>query len=149
MITLLYSRRHHPGSYLIRGVTWGEWSHVEILLPGGRLLGAAFSEGVNDNHTIDDRLQIASAAAKVTYPGDLGRAMAWASPLIGVTPYDNLGVVGLGFHRDWESEDAYWCSEWAGKFLKEGGFEPFRSKSIKRLTPEHLWMLNYEPIYLK
>lgn len=149
MIPLLYSRRHHLGSYAIRAVTWGEWSHVEIVLPGSKLLGAAFSEGVNDTHTLEDRLSIASAAAMVWYPGSLDRAMAWASPLIGVTPYDNWGALGLGFHRDWEDESAYWCSEWAGKFLKEGGFEPFRSKVIKRLTPQHLWMLNYEPIYLK
>lgn len=140
MVRLLFSRRHHPGSWLIRAVSWSEWSHVEIMLDDGRLLGAAAPHGVQFV-TLEERLAIASQAAMACYPGDFDAGMRWAEGQIG-KPYDYTGVVGLGLHRDWEDDSAWWCSEFAGEFLKQAGFEPYRAAAIKRLTPQHLFMLN-------
>lgn len=140
MVTLLFSRRNHPGSWLIRTVSWSEWSHVEVVLPDGRLLGAAAPHGVGFT-SIDERMDIASHVATMDFPGDTEAGMRWAEGQIG-KPYDYTGVVGLGLHRDWEEDDAWWCSEFAGKFLKEAGFMPYRAEAIKRLTPQHLFMLD-------
>lgn len=38
--SLQYSTRSTPGSALIRAGTWSWASHVDLVLPGGRLLGA-------------------------------------------------------------------------------------------------------------
>ena len=43
---IIFSKRRHVGSWLIRTVTWSEWSHVELVLPNGQLLGAAAPQGV-------------------------------------------------------------------------------------------------------
>ena len=141
MITLLFSRRNHPGSWLIRTVSWSEWSHVEIILPDGRLLGAAAPHGVGLS-TYEERMSIAAHAATMCVPGDMNTAAAWGETQLG-KPYDYVGVVGLGLHRDWEKDDKWWCSEFAAEFLVQGGFAPYRADAIQRLTPQHLWMLNY------
>lgn len=142
MVTLLFSRRNHPGSWLIRAVSWSEWSHVEVVLPGGYLLGASAPHGVC-LESMDKRMDIASHASLMNFPGDLDKGMRWAEGQLG-KPYDYLGVIGLGLHRDWEEDDKWWCSEFAGKFLKEAGFAPYRENVIKRLTPQHLAMLNQD-----
>ena len=140
MIQVVFSKRVHPGSYLIRAVTWSEWSHCELLLQDGRLLGAAAPHGVTYD-TLDNRLSIASAVAVMSFPGDAGAAEAFATGQLG-KPYDWKGVVGIGLHRDWEEDSSWWCSEFVGKALHEGGFMPYRAEAIQRLTPQHLWMLD-------
>lgn len=140
VIDLLFSRRKHPGSWLIRTVTWSAWSHVELVLPGGQLIGAAAPHGVGLT-PLHVRHRIASKVAVVSFPGDLCCAKTWAMEQLG-KPYDWLGVLGLGLHRDWESDDSWWCSEFAAQALKQGGYAPFREAAINRITPEHLWMLN-------
>lgn len=140
MIQLLFSRSNHPGSWLIRTVSWSEWSHVEVVLPDGRLLGASAPHGVGLS-TLDERMDLASHVAIMTFPGDFSAAAAWGETQIG-KPYDWLGVAGLGLHRDWEAEDSWWCSEFAAEFLKQGGYEPYRADVINRLTPQHIFMIN-------
>ena len=111
-----------------------------MVLPDDRLLGAAAPHGVGFA-SIYERMDVASHVATMTFPGDFEAGMRWAEGQIG-KPYDYTGVIGLGLHRDWEEDDAWWCSEFAGKFLKEAGFMPYRSDVITRLTPQHLFMLD-------
>lgn len=140
MIQVVFSKRVHPGSYLIRAVTWSDWSHCELLLPGGVLLGAAAPHGVAYD-TLDNRLKIASKVVVMSFPGNMDKAVEFAHGQVG-KPYDFRGVLGLGIHRDWEEDDSWWCSEFVGKALLEGGFIPYRVEAIRRLTPQHLWMLD-------
>lgn len=141
MLNLLFTRRHHPGSWLIRAATWSEWSHVDLVRPDGSLIGAVALHGVSIADR-GERLGLASAAAVMTLPVDIGKSVAWADGQIG-RPYDWLGVIGIGLHRDWESDDSWFCSEFAGRALKEGGYEPYRPDALRRLTPQDLWRLNH------
>jgi uncharacterized protein YycO len=140
MIKLLFSRRKHIGSWIIRKISWSEWSHVEIIMPTDILFGSAAPHGVSF-YSMNERLNKASRAAVMSFPGDFDAAFLWGKTQIG-RPYDYLGVLGIGFHRDWEDDHSWWCSEFAAQFLKQGGFEPYRHEAIKRLSPEHLFMLN-------
>lgn len=141
MIELLFTRRNHPTSWLIRAASWSDWSHVEIMLPDGGLLGAAAPHGVTVS-TYEERMSIAACAATMCFPGDMNAAAAWGETQLG-KPYDYFGVLGLGLHRNWEEDDKWWCSEFAAEFLVQGGFAPYRPDAIQRLTPQHLWMLNH------
>lgn len=147
MLTVLFSRRRNLGSCLIRAVTWSQWSHVDLVLPGGVLLGATVSKGVGYD-MMDYRLSHASAAALVHLPADFDKAIAWAQTQVG-RGYDWFGAAGLALHRDWEEEDLWWCSEYIGKASKEGGFLPYDTGYIRRLTPEHLWMLDCPREFIK
>jgi uncharacterized protein YycO len=137
---ILFSKRDNVGSSIIRAVTWSSWSHVDIVL-GDYVLGATADRGVGYTR-IDHRLELASRAEMVSVPlkNEL-EAITWAKWQVG-KPYDWQGIVGLGLHRDWEEDDAWFCSEYVGKALLVGGYEPYRSHALRRLTPEHLWMLN-------
>lgn len=147
MVTVLLSKRNHPGSYLIRAVTWSEWSHCELLHPDGRTLGAAAPHGVGFD-TLENRLKIAASVIQVDFPGDFNKAWAYAESQIG-KPYDWGGVAGIGLHRDWQQEDSWFCSELVGASLLQGGFMPYRTDLLHRLTPQHLWVLDFPNKRLK
>jgi hypothetical protein len=57
-------------------------------------------------------------------------------------PYDWTGVIGAGLHRSWNDADAWFCSELVAHALEQAGLKLFRGDA-KRITPQHLWMLNY------
>lgn len=148
MVTVLFSKRHHPGSYLIRAVTWSDWSHCELLhTDGNTLIGAAAPSGV-EYDTLEHRLQIAASVVRVDFPGDFDKAWAFAVSQQG-KPYDWGGVAGIGLHRDWQEADRWFCSELVGKALLEGGFMPYRADLLHRMTPQHLWVLDFPNTRLK
>ncbi|HYF88964.1 hypothetical protein [Azospirillum sp.] len=149
MIRVLYTRRSHPGSWLIRAATWGEWSHCDLVCADGSLIGAAAPAGVTAC-AMAERLGHASAAEVVSYPGDGRKAEAWARTQLG-KPYDWLGVIGLGLHRDWSGDERdWWCSEFVGRACQEGGYDPWRRCALRRLTPQQHYALNHpaEPVAL-
>lgn len=140
-IKLLFStRKRNPFSTLIRTITWSEWSHVEIVLPNRMLIGANAPDGISIN-SIDHRLEKSSAAAYMTVECNADNAILWSYSQLN-KPYDWLGVIGLGINRDWQEDDAWFCSEFVGKALMVGGYSPYDGYVIRRLTPQHLWMLN-------
>jgi len=71
---------------------------------------------------------------------DESAAIAAARSQIG-KPYDLWGVLGLGLKRQWQDDDAWWCSELITWAAKQGGTDLFRPDALRRITPEHLWML--------
>ena len=148
MVTVLFSKRQHPGSYLIRAVTWSSWSHCELLHEDGQtLIGAAAPHGVVHD-TLQNRLTIAESVVRMDFPGDFSAAWQFAESQFN-RPYDWSGVVGLGLHRDWEADDKWFCSELVGAALHAAGFMPYRADILRRLTPQHLWMLDYPTTRLK
>lgn len=142
---LLFTKRNILGSLLIRTVTWSDWSHVEIMLPDGYLIGAAAPHGVIESR-YEDRIAQAASAATMEFP--CHAPLFWFLSQLG-KPYDWFGVAGLGLHRDWQEEDKWFCSEFACRAVKEGGLELFQSGVMKRITPQHLWMLNYPTQIIK
>lgn len=147
MIEALFTRSHRVGSYIIRTASWSNWSHVDLILPSGSLIGSAAPHGVVISD-FEHRLNISSAAAIVTYTGDIYHAERWARSQLG-KPYDWFGVAGLGLHRDWERDGMWWCSEFVAKALKEGGHSPYRCEVMNRITPQHLFMLNNDVRIIK
>jgi uncharacterized protein YycO len=148
MIQLLFTRRRHIGSWLIRFVTWSEYSHVDILLDGNYLIGAIAPEGVVV-HKADYRLKTASKAVIMELPvSSKIEALEYARSQIGKS-YDWLGVLGIGLHRNWQENDKWSCAELAAMALDAGGQKPFDSKFHHRITPQDLLMLNFEKRRIK
>ncbi len=121
---------------------------MDIVLPNGNLIGACAPHGVAVTPKWI-RLEQASKAVEMTIPEcSMIPALAWANAQIG-KPYDWLGVLGIGLHRDWQEDDRWQCSEFAGMVLKAGGVEPYRAEAMRRLDPQHLFSLNYSIEVLK
>lgn len=145
---LLLSKRRHPGSALIRAITWSRWSHVDIVVDDDMLLSAAAPYGVEFSMR-EDRLARASAAVMIELPvPDEPAAIAWAMRQL-AKPYDWLGVIGLGLHRNWQDDDAWFCSEFAMQAAQAGGYAPYRQNRVRRLVPEHIWILNLPATKIK
>ena len=137
-IQLLYTRSHHLSSAAIRLATWGDFSHV-AQIDGPKVIESVFRDGVRED-SLDNAIARASRWAIVEYRHRNPAAMiAAARSQIG-KPYDLTGALGLGVHRDWQQDDAWWCSElipWAAAQAGEAWFMP---QAAHRITPQHLWM---------
>ena len=146
---IIFSKRRHVGSWLIRTVTWSEWSHVELVLPNGQLLGAAAPHGVVVDK-LDKRLSIASQVIEMDVSRwvNASAVEAWANEQVG-KPYDWAGCVGIGIHRDLQDDKKWFCSEFVVAALCAGGFEPYRLETLHRITPQDLWKLNLPTVVLK
>lgn len=148
MARLLFTRRAVIGSTLIRAATWSDWSHVQSFKDDATLIGAGWPEGVAEE-PFEARMTIASKAAVMTIPlPDEDAGMRFLMEQMG-KPYDTAGMLGLGLHRDWQSDDAWWCSELGAAYVQAGGRQLFRDSSLRRVTPQHLWMLPFDVQVLK
>ena len=126
------------GSRIIRAVTWSRWSHAAII-DGDEIIEAVWPR-VRVSSLIR-ALENASAMAVIDIPvADEAGAIAAARSQVG-KPYDLLGVIGLGVKRNWQDDDAWWCSELIPWAAQQGGTDLFRPDALRRITPEHLWML--------
>lgn len=128
MIIELFSRSSAIGSKVIRAVEWGEWSHccylhpdkmmvVEAVWPSGvRII--PFAEWLTTGHKTGWAKKIRHALTPAVWE----RAATQEAK-----PYDTSAVFGLGFHRDWQDDGAWFCSElneWAAQEEGLGTYEP-------------------------
>lgn len=138
MVRVIFSRRHHPGSVALRTFMWSPWSHCGVI-DGDEVIQATAEHGVIST-SLSEFIGIASEWAIVEFEADnLNTVMAARSQL--GKPYDWSGCAGIAFHRDWHQDDSWFCSELVAWALEQGGCKLFRIEA-KRITPQHLWMLN-------
>lgn len=146
MVNVIFSRRHHLGSVLLRTGMWSPWSHCGVI-EGDTVIQAAAGVGVVRTPLAEFK-RIASRWAVVEFPAsETFTAMAAASQI--GKPYDLLGAVGVAVHRNWDSDDKWFCSELVAYALQEAGLPLFREGGLFRVTPQHLWMLNYPVVDAK
>lgn len=138
-ISLLFSTSGHPMSAVIRLGTWSDWSHVAII-DGDDVIEATAPAGVR-------RLPVVQAIAHATQAvivelpcRDPRAVIAAAASQIG-KPYDWTAVLGLGLRRNWQEDDAWFCSELVAWAFQRAGEPLFRAEVLRRVTPQHLWML--------
>ena len=147
MVELLFTRRRHPGSLLIRTVTWSAWSHVDVV-HGDNVIGAVAPHGV-ELQPLAERLAKASQAAVMIVPSAMAKKVRdIANTQLG-KPYDWLGAAGIGLHRNWQETDSWFCSEFAAWCFSTAGHPLIRQEFVHRVTPQHLWMLPYEARFIE
>lgn len=138
-IQLLFSSSGSPISTLIRAATWSHWSHVG-LVANGEVIEATPLYGVRQIK-LEDAINRASDSALVELPArDPQRIFQAVRSQLG-KPYDWRAVLGLGLRRDWQERDAWFCSELIAWAAAEAGEPWYRCESLRRVTPQHLWML--------
>lgn len=127
-----------PGAALIRAVTWSQYSHaaiidgdevVEAVWPSVRVVPLAEVIAKHSAHVIVDM--------PCHSPSDVIKA---ARSQVG-KPYDLTALAGLLVHRDWQEDDAWFCSELVAWAFAQAGSPLFRPEAMRRVTPQHLWML--------
>lgn len=141
-IILLFSTSHHPMSAVIRACTWSPWSHVALV--SGSFAIEAVTSGVRKVPVLE-AMNRAKQAAVVELPCRDPRAVIAAAESQLGKPYDFTAIVGLGLHRDWQEDDAWFCSELVAWAFEKAGEPLFRAEVLRRVTPQHLWMLAPSP----
>ena len=141
-IRLLFSTSHHPMSAVIRACTWSMWSHVALV--AGPCAIEAVTTGVRKVPVLD-AMDRAKRAAVVELPCRDPRAVIAAAESQLGKPYDFTAIVGLGLHRDWQEDDRWFCSELVAWAFEKAGEPLFRAEVLRRVTPQHLWMLAPAP----
>ncbi|VXD04285.1 hypothetical protein [Pseudomonas sp. 9Ag] len=143
-VRVLFTRRHHIGSQVIRLGTWSAWSHVDLVDDRGAvpvLIGAVAPAGVVVE-PMAERLALASRAVLVEFAvPDRDAVLDAALSQVG-KPYDWLGVAGIALRgRDWQEDDCWFCSELVAWAFSAADAPLFRSELQARIVPQHLWML--------
>lgn len=126
-------------SSFIRWWTWGQWSHVDYVMPGGQsFLGARLNGGVQirpfDYCTPKNQM-----TAEFWMPA--ANAQKWQDALVSQLgkPYDWLAIVGIGVRRDWRNSKKWFCSEliqWASEEAKHPLLDA--GPDVYRITPRDL-----------
>lgn len=136
---LIFCASQSPGSLLIRAATWSPWSHVAIVD------GDDAIEAVCPTVRVSPLVEVIarhSSFAFATLPcANPVAAINAARSQIG-KPYDLKALVGMALHRDWQEDDSWFCSELVAWAIAQGGTPLFRPDAVRRVTPQHLWMLN-------
>lgn len=128
-------------SAFIRWRTDCGYSHVDIVLPNDTFLGARLKGGVQIRKrgyaTFDKIIQIQISVDKEKAL----QGYKWLYEQVGKA-YDWKAIMGLGFHRNWRDDSAWFCSELAFAFVEECGILNFSQNipevPVNWLTPRDL-----------
>lgn len=140
-VTILFSRSPKIGSYLIRKVTHSEWSHSAFLKNG--YVTEAVLGGVREI-PLEEFLSHHTHVVKITINitcSDL-KACVIADQQKG-KDYDWTAIFGIYFGRDWQEDDAWFCSELVAyilSFIED--LAPYIAVLDKdKVTPQQLFVM--------
>lgn len=147
-VVLQFSLGQGVGSAVIR---WfghdGSWSHVDLVLPDGRLLGARADNPGGYGRGVQIRPANYQSFARrlvVAVPTQTAAAVyGYARAQIGKA-YDHTAIVAFFVERNWRDPDAWFCSELAAAALIEGGFWPrpwALPCPVNKIDPDDLLLL--------
>lgn len=137
---IIFCTSNKIGAQSIRVITWSDWSHVGIII-GDEVIEAVYPRvkatplrEVIANHT-------RYCIVDIPCPNDAAAINAALSQIGKL--YDLKGMLGLGINRDWQDDRKWWCSELVAWVILQGGLRIFRDGVMHRITPQHLFMLNF------
>lgn len=130
----IYCRTFGPMTPVIRARFWSDWSHCGIITPDETVLEASFWHGVVETDIEDFLASCTKWTEKPIECPSPTVGIAWARTQIG-KPYDTWGALGLGFNREWQSEEDWFCSEYLEQTVVMAGRQRF-SSSTWRIDPQ-------------
>lgn len=138
-LQVIFCRRRTLGTPIIRVATWSQWSHTGVITEDNTVLEAVAGGGVIETPMSEFIARCTRFKIRNIEVPDPAAGIAWGRTQLGKS-YDYLGVLGLGLHREWDSEDKWWCSEYTEAIIKHAGRERFYAH-MNRITPQHCWMV--------
>lgn len=148
MINLQFVQGTDAGAHLIEWFGGGPaFSHVDIVLPDGQLLGARSDEvggrpaGVQarDSTYVGENKTIRVSIAGST-PQHEALALEFAKSQIGA-PYDSEAIAAFVVGRDWREPNTWFCSELAARVLELAGCVKTLAAPANKVTPAALLLV--------
>lgn len=145
MISLLFVQGRDAGANVIQWFGHGAgFSHVDSILGDGRLLGARSDDvgGAPAGVQVRNPAYVQGAKTLRVYlqchEAVTVRYYAFLRKQIG-KPYDHEGIAGFIVGRNWQRDDAWFCSELVAAGLQASGYLPYKLASpSNRITPPDL-----------
>lgn len=125
--------------WAIRTASFSQWSHVAVI-NGDSVIEASLTEGVREI-PLQQAIQTANKHAIISIPLTDEAAFIWLVRSQIGKPYDLTAIFGQLVHRNWQTEDRWFCSELPAWAAQVSGCPIFRTEAMHRVTPEHWWML--------
>jgi uncharacterized protein YycO len=138
MLRIAFCRGTSLPSRFIRVLTWSRWSHV-ALIDDDEVIEAVWPRvGVT---ALSDLLSRYPEVRIAEWPTiDAAPILAAARSQEG-KGFDWKALIGFIFHRDWQQQDAWFCSELVAWSFAQAGVSLYRPDGLNRITPQHLWIL--------
>lgn len=139
-VTVIFTRKHHIGSVLLRWWMHSRFSHCAFVTPEGTVIEAA-AGGVKER-LLEDFIREQSKMELIQIPcEDPDKVLALARAQVG-KGYDWWGILGFWFRRKLQRDDAFVCSELIAWCFQEAGYPLFRRQAW-RINPEMLYLPRY------
>lgn len=137
MLTIQLVTQKGFASAAIRYLTYSDFSHVDLVLPRGSLLGARMDGGVAIRKP--DYGAFTSKARFACHPGAAveRKVYEFAHSQVG-KPYDHLGICNLFLQRNWKEEDSWFCSELIAAAFEHAEYPLLNVPNSDRVTPRDL-----------
>jgi len=136
-VTYQFSTASAIDSALIRWGTWSEYSHVDIVMPDGNLLGARLHQGVQVRPPNYAKFSKSLRMSVAMNDREAQRFYEAARSQVG-KPYDWKAILGFAVRRDWQDEGQWFCSELALWCAMQAGLRMLNLDRIDRCSPETL-----------
>jgi hypothetical protein len=144
MIVLQFVASDGITSSLIEWFSHGRFSHVDAVMPDGRLLGSqghaigAVPAGVQIRPANYETFAARQVVTLTATPEQEAAFWAFVKAQIG-KPYDTTAIAGFVAGRNWREDDSWMCSELQSAALEAAGFfaHPLCAPT-NRITPDDL-----------
>ena len=138
-VLTIFSNSNLPFSYAIRCKTNSKWSHCAFILPDGRIIESSAMRGGVVTDTLDNFKKRAKEWAIADYYCE-NPQLAYEFFLSQQgKKYDYTGLIGYAIKdRDFQENDAWFCSEVGETSFIKGGTSHFKSKR-SNVSPKDLW----------
>lgn len=142
-VRLVLADTKGPFSQVIKWRTWSPYSHSALILDNNIIQEATVFGGVHKAslRSLKDR---SHHGIIVKVPVKDHKDVFEIAESINGLKYDLKGALGTSFNRDWQEDDAFWCSEGNYFCIHKAGNEYYRAEAMHTITPHHLYMLNFE-----
>lgn len=146
-IVIQLSTQDDLGALAIKLFEHGLYSHVDIVMPDGSLLGARNDEmlgipaGVHIRPSTYANFSAIKRVVIECSDEERSRFYEFANDQIG-KPYDETAILGFAVGRDWRAEDSWFCSEMGAAALEASGIllHPLAT-TVNKITPEDLLLI--------
>lgn len=138
-VRIQLSTESGPVSEFIRWYTWSNWSHIDLVLPSGSLLGARLDGGVQVR---DPGYANFSKTLMLEAPDAPQSIYEEALKQVG-KPYSKETILGLAVRQDYGSDAEFDCSEFVTYASIQAGFPFFITQHADRITPRDFGICPY------
>lgn len=136
-IGVRFSQTDGFSSKIIRWFTRSQWSHVDLVMPDGSLLGALPFKGVVQRK--EDKNKGETKTLYVRVPDEMANLVFnFAEEQLG-KKYDWIAIYGFVGRHDWQREGKWFCSELVFASIKKSGVELLHGKKW-RISPRDLYL---------